>query len=68
MGAMTDIVKTDGVGGLYQGWWSSVVSLGASNFTYFYAYNMLKIVFLKMLRKTQGDKAVISSVRNDAGR
>ena len=31
-----DIMKRDGVAALYQGWWSAVVSLGASNFVYFY--------------------------------
>lgn len=43
--AMRKIVESDGAAALYQGWWSAVVSLGASNFVYFYAYNALKNAF-----------------------
>jgi adenine nucleotide transporter 17 len=39
------IVKKYGLYGLFQGWWSSVVSLGASNFVYFYVYNAFKVIY-----------------------
>lgn len=47
------IAEQDGFAGLYQGWWSSVVSLGASNFVYFYTYNALKTVYKNVIAKTQ---------------
>ena len=39
------LVEKGGVGALFQGWSSSVVALGVSNFVYFYCYNALKIVY-----------------------
>ena len=39
------IVDKHGVYGLFQGWWSAVVCLGASNFVYFYTYNAFKTIY-----------------------
>jgi solute carrier family 25 (peroxisomal adenine nucleotide transporter), member 17 len=39
------IVDKYGVEGLFQGWWSAVVCLGASNFVYFYTYNAFKTIY-----------------------
>jgi len=39
------IIKKHGVYGLFQGWWSAVVCLGASNFVYFYTYNAFKTIY-----------------------
>lgn len=39
---LDDILKEDGVEGLFKGWWGQVVALGCSNFVYFYAYQVLK--------------------------
>ena len=56
------IADKDGVGALYQGWWSSVVSLGASNFVYFYVYNAFKTLYAV---KVLGDrKGSIDAVTN----
>ena len=63
MAAMKEIVKEDGVGGLYAGWWPSVVSLAASNFVYFYAYQALKVIWQSSRRK-QGLSADITPVFN----
>ena len=39
------IIDKYGVEALYQGWWSSVVALGVSNYVYFYTHSALKIVY-----------------------
>ena len=39
------IVAKHGWYGLFQGWWSAVVCLGASNFVYFYTYNAFKTIY-----------------------
>uniref|UniRef100_A0A7S4UHT2 ADP,ATP carrier protein n=1 Tax=Paramoeba aestuarina TaxID=180227 RepID=A0A7S4UHT2_9EUKA len=57
------IVKTDGFRALYQGWWSSVVSLGASNFVYFYMYNGLKIALTSYYAR-QGKSTTIGPIMN----
>jgi len=56
------IVKEGGIEALYQGWWSSVVSLGASNFVYFYTYNAFKTVYKKLI--AQNPKAAIDPITN----
>jgi adenine nucleotide transporter 17 len=43
MDVVTDLMKSDGIGGLFTGWWAQIVALGCSNFIYFYCYNMLKV-------------------------
>lgn len=43
------IADEEGVGGLYKGWWSSVVSLGASNFVYFYTCTWFCLSFVFLL-------------------
>ena len=45
------ILREEGIEGLYKGWWSSIVSLGASNFVYFYSYNALKAMYLNSWTK-----------------
>jgi len=50
--AMTMIEK-DGVASLYQGWWSSVVSLGASNFVYFFHYQAFKSIYKRLIAKQE---------------
>lgn len=49
---MVEIAEKEGVGALYQGWRAAVVSLGASNFLYFYAYNALKAAYSAHLART----------------
>lgn len=49
---VTEILKEDGIPGLFTGWWGQVVALGASNFIYFYCYNMLKVIIQKKSGKT----------------
>lgn len=39
------IIEKHGIYGLFQGWWSAVVCLGASNFVYFYTYNAFKTIY-----------------------
>jgi adenine nucleotide transporter 17 len=39
---LEEILRDDGVGGLFKGWWGQVIALGCSNFVYFYAYQVLK--------------------------
>lgn len=39
-----DIMAEDGVGGFFKGWWAQIVALGSSNFVYFYASCMLKVM------------------------
>lgn len=56
------IAEKDGPLALYQGWWSAVVSLGASNFVYFYTYNAFKAVYRKEVLKDK--KAGIDSISN----
>lgn len=58
-----DIVEADGIAGLYQGWWSAVVCLGASNFVYFYTYNGLKSA-LQLYFKRNGMSTDLDPVRN----
>ena len=41
---VTQILQQDGIAGLFKGWWGQVVALGCSNFVYFYAYNLLKVM------------------------
>ncbi|XP_067673499.1 peroxisomal membrane protein PMP34-like isoform X1 [Haliotis asinina] len=41
-----DIIKEEGIHGIYRGWFSVVSSLCLSNFVYFYTYNGLKSVFI----------------------
>jgi hypothetical protein len=45
------IVERDGASALYQGWWSAVVSLGASNFVYFFTYNAFKSIYRNLIVK-----------------
>lgn len=42
-----EIMKNEGIAGLYKGWWGQVVALGVSNYIYFYTYNMLKVIVQK---------------------
>ena len=58
-----EIIKSDGFSALYQGWWSSIVSLGASNFVYFYVYNGLKIALSRHYVRT-GRPGNIGTVMN----
>jgi len=62
LGVAKKIADTEGFSALYQGWWSSVVSLGASNFVYFYVYNAMKTVYKKLI--AQSEKAVIDPITN----
>lgn len=63
LAAAKKIVKEEGsIGALYTGLWSSVVSLGCSNFVYFYTYNALKTIYLKMIASSP--KEQISAVKN----
>ena len=39
-----DIMVEDGVGGFFKGWWAQIVALGSSNFVYFYASCMIKVI------------------------
>ena len=39
-----DIMAEDGVGGFFKGWWAQIISLGSSNFVYFYASCMIKVM------------------------
>lgn len=56
------IADRDGLMALYQGWWSAVVSLGASNFVYFYVYNAFKTIYRKLIAKS--DNVVIDPITN----
>ncbi len=56
------IAEEEGIQGLYKGWWSSVVSLGASNFVYFYTYNAFKTAYLKVLK--EGKQKTIDPITN----
>jgi len=49
---LEEILKEDGIPGLFTGWWGQVVALGCSNFIYFYCYNMLKVIIQKGTGKT----------------
>lgn len=53
------IAEKEGIQSLYQGWWSAVVSLGASNFVYFYTYNAFKAIYKRRL-----DTKMIDPVSN----
>lgn len=64
---LTKIAKEEGVQSLYTGWWSSVVSLGCSNFVYFYVYNALKIIYLKRAAKKEMDAVTNLAVASVAG-
>ena len=39
-----DIMAEDGVGGFFKGWWAQIIALGSSNFVYFYASCMIKVM------------------------
>lgn len=39
-----DIMAEDGVGGFFKGWWAQIIALGSSNFVYFYASCMIKVI------------------------
>lgn len=53
MAAVTqEIIESDGIPGLFTGWWGQVVALGTSNFVYFYMYNMLKVIVQKKTNAT----------------
>ena len=41
-----DIVAEDGIGGFFKGWWAQIVALGSSNFVYFYASCMIKVIII----------------------
>lgn len=47
-----DILKEEGIPGLFRGWWGQVVALGCSNFVYFYTYNMFKVIVQKKTKLT----------------
>lgn len=61
------ILKEEGVGALYQGWWSSVVSLGISNFVYFYVYNAGKVLFMIKMARTTVDPVTNLAIASVAG-
>mmetsp|Transcript_32116 Transcript_32116/g.39531 ORF Transcript_32116/g.39531 Transcript_32116/m.39531 type:complete len:336 (-) Transcript_32116:693-1700(-) len=56
------IAQNDGIEALYQGWQSAVISLGASNFVYFYTYNAFKSIYKKFVLKDP--KANIDTLTN----
>lgn len=56
------IVEKHGVYGLFQGWWSAVVCLGASNFVYFYTYNAFKTIYQVKVLKSR--KVSIDPINN----
>lgn len=60
---MKEIIKEEGIGGLYQGWQSAVVSLGASNFVYFYTYNGFKAIYKKLMTD-RGLKPTVDPITN----
>lgn len=64
---MKKIAETEGIGSLYRGWWSSVVSLGASNMVYFYFYNALKTIFKKRMGVKDIDPITNLAVASIAG-
>lgn len=47
---LKDIIDKEGFQALYQGWQSSVICLGASNFVYFYTYNLFKKLIILELK------------------
>mmetsp|Transcript_30828 Transcript_30828/g.60153 ORF Transcript_30828/g.60153 Transcript_30828/m.60153 type:complete len:326 (+) Transcript_30828:18-995(+) len=60
---MKTILKEEGVEGLYRGWVSAVVSLGASNFVYFYTYNGIKTAYQIQL-KGRGKPTALDPITN----
>ena len=38
------IMEEDGIGGFFKGWWAQIIALGSSNFVYFYASSMIKLI------------------------
>jgi hypothetical protein len=46
LGVCRDIMAEDGIGGFFKGWWAQIVALGASNFIYFYASGMIKVIVI----------------------
>ena len=62
MKTLMDIYHTKGIHGLYQGWKSCIISLGCSNFVYFYAYNALKILLIKIKKKSLHQINVIENL------
>lgn len=61
------IAEQDGPQALYQGWWSSVVSLGASNFVYFYTYNAFKAIYKRQLQRKEIDPGTNLAIAAAAG-
>lgn len=61
------IAEKDGAQALYQGWWSSVVSLGCSNFVYFYTYNAFKAIYLKKYDRKNIDAGTNLAIAAAAG-
>eukprot|EP00924_Labyrinthula_sp_SR-Ha-C_P004815 snap_masked-scaffold_1-processed-gene-13.0-mRNA-1 protein AED:0.22 eAED:0.22 QI:0/-1/0/1/-1/1/1/0/316 len=59
-----EIAEKEGFSALYQGWWSSVVSLGCSNFVYFYTYNAFKALYFKYVLKANPKTAMIDPITN----
>ncbi|PVD38005.1 hypothetical protein C0Q70_00610 [Pomacea canaliculata] len=62
-----DIIKEEGIMGLYLGWFPVVTALCCSNFVYFYTYNSLKTKFIqgkKSSALTDLSLAFISGVVN----
>lgn len=58
------IVREEGgIAALYRGWQAQVVSLGCSNFVYFYTYNGMKNAYVRSLQR-QGLKGVLGPGTN----
>lgn len=56
--ALKQMVEEQGVQALFQGWVSTVVSLGVSNFVYFYTYNAFKVAWQKQLKRSGQDPSI----------
>lgn len=46
MQVIRNIAAEDGLAGFFKGWWAQIIALGASNFIYFYASNMIKVIVM----------------------
>jgi len=48
---ITDILREEGLQGLFKGYKGQVIALGCSNFIYFYTYSMIKLIIQKKTSK-----------------
>ena len=64
---LSKIAKKEGIQSLYVGWWSSIVSLGFSNFVYFYVYNALKLIYLRRMQKKDMDPLTNLAIASFSG-